>query len=202
VPQHGSTRQGIPLTVPFDLPSFTLNRLTIGAFNWLFYHKQLRADASTQLHFEPYLYPLDKVHHWNRIYGKRGFTQYQFAVPFAAGAEAIRECLRSCNDAGFGSFLSVLKAFGPQNEGLLSFPVEGLTLTLDLRISPPLFPILDRLDEIVVDHGGRVYLTKDVRLKRAMFDRVYPRADAFRSLRERLDPRRRIQSLQSRRLEI
>ena len=146
--------------------------------------------------------PLDKIHHWNRIYGKRGFTQYQFAVPFAAGAQAIRDCLTSCNNAGFASFLSVLKAFGPPNQGLLSFPIEGLTLTLDLPIRPSLFALLDRLDDIVVAHQGRVYLTKDARLNRAMFDRMYLRADEFRSLRETIDPHRRLQSLQSRRLAL
>ncbi len=190
------------LTVPFDLPSFTLNRLTIGAFNWLFYHKHRQRDARTRLHYEPYFYPLDVVHHWNRIYGRRGFTQYQFAVPFVAGSAAIAAVLQACNRAGYGSFLSVLKAFGPKNSGLLSFPIEGLTLTLDLPIRDGVFALLDQLDAIVVDHGGRVYLTKDVRLGRRMFDRMYPEADAFRAVRETIDPHRRLQSLQSRRLEL
>jgi len=190
------------LTVPFDLPSFALNRLTIGTFNWLFYHKQLGTDSARTLHYEPYFYPLDKIHHWNRIYGKRGFTQYQFVVPFAGGHEAIQSVLAACNRAGFGSFLSVLKTFGAANRGLLSFPMEGLTLTLDFPIKPLLFPLLDRLDAIVEAHGGQVYLTKDVRLPQAAFERMYAHADAFRAIRQQLDPEKRIQSLQSRRLGI
>jgi FAD/FMN-containing dehydrogenase len=190
------------LTIPLDFPTFALNTWSIGAFNQLFYHKNLRQDATTLLHYNPYFYPLDAIHQWNKIYGKRGFTQYQFVVPFAAGEEAIRRVLLRCKAAGFASFLSVLKAFGAGNLSPLSFPMAGLTLTLDFPISAALFPFLDELDSIVLAYGGRVYLTKDVRIGRETLEKMYPRIDEFRALRQQLDPQQRIQSLQSRRLGL
>ena len=190
------------LRVPFDLPSRTLNRATISAFNWLFFHRHPAGESTKSLHYEPYFYPLDAVADWNRIYGRRGFTQYQLAVPFSHGERVIPAVLEACHRSGFSSFLSVLKAFGAQGQGLLSFPIEGLTLTLDLPIRDDLFPLLNRLDALVIEAGGRVYLTKDVRLDRVAFDRMYPRADSFREMRSRLDPFGRFQSLQSRRLGL
>ncbi len=188
--------------VPFNLPSRSLNRLTISAFNWAFYHRHPAGESFKSLHYEPYFYPLDILTDWNRIYGKAGFTQYQFVVPTEAATYVMPEVLSTCHDAGFSSFLSVLKAFGRAGEGLLSFPTEGFTLTLDLPIRGTLFRLLDRLDAIIVDAGGRVYLTKDVRLARETFDRMYQRADEFRQLRAEIDPSRKFQSLQSRRLGL
>jgi FAD/FMN-containing dehydrogenase len=189
------------LSVPVYLPAFTLNRLSIGAFNALYYAKQLRRVQTGLSSYEPFFYPLDAIHHWNRIYGRRGFTQYQFVVPKAAGQAAIREVLDTVRTAGFGSFLSVLKLFGPQT-GMMAFPMEGYTLTLDFPISRALFPMLDRLDALVAGYGGRVYLTKDVRLGPEMLARMYPRLAEFKAILLRLDPEGRIRSLQSDRLKI
>ncbi|GAB4406610.1 MAG: FAD-binding oxidoreductase [Bacteroidia bacterium] len=190
------------LTVPFDLPPFVLNNTSIRLFNQLYYHKQRARTVQRLVEYDPFFYPLDVIHHWNRIYGRRGFTQYQLVVPRAAGQQALPHILREIVGAGFGSFLSVLKLFGPQGSGLLSFPMEGYTLTLDFPITRRLFPFLDHLDHLVADYGGRVYLTKDVRLPAAMMARMYPRLPEFRAVLAQLDPDRRVRSLQSERLAL
>jgi decaprenylphospho-beta-D-ribofuranose 2-oxidase len=190
------------LSIPLDLPSFSLNKLTIAAFNFLYYHKQFRAHKHLIGSYEPFFYPLDVIHHWNRIYGKRGFTQYQLVIPNEAGPTAIPTILNKAKAAGFGSFLAVLKQLGPASEGLISFPMPGLTLTLDFPIRQKLFPLLDELDHIVADLGGRVYLTKDVRLGAEMFRRMYPRHKAFTEVLRKYDPEGKVQSLQSRRLGL
>ncbi|TAE50726.1 MAG: FAD-binding oxidoreductase [Bacteroidetes bacterium] len=190
------------ITVPFDLPSFTLNSLSIRAFNALYYGKQFSPRSSALSDYDSYFYPLDVIHHWNRIYGRRGFTQYQFVVPKAAGKAGIREVLERVQKAGMGSFLSVLKLFGPEEEGWLSFPMEGYTLTLDFPISQKLFPFLDELDQVVAGYGGRVYLTKDVRLGEEMFRQMYPRQEAFYDLICQLDPEGHIYSQQADRLGL
>ncbi|RMG67292.1 MAG: FAD-binding oxidoreductase [Bacteroidetes bacterium] len=192
----------LPLTVPFHLPGFSLNRYTIGFFNTVFYHKQRQREVRQLSTYENYFYPLDFIHHWNRIYGRRGFTQYQFVVPREAGSEVLPLILDRIRSAGLGSFLAVLKQFGPPDEGYLSFPMPGYTLALDFPLTRWLFPFLEELDAIIASYGGRVYLTKDVRLKPEMLGRMYPQLDVFRSVLQRLDPAGKVQSLQSRRLGI
>jgi decaprenylphospho-beta-D-ribofuranose 2-oxidase len=187
------------ITIPFNFPNFTLNPLTIKAFNFLYYHKQLKKEVKQLAHYEGFFYPLDMLNHWNRIYGKRGFTQYQFAIPRENGKQGMTDILNRIVKQGLGSFLAVLKAFGPQ-EGMMSFPMEGYTLALDFPITQTLFPFLDELDKMVADLGGRVYLTKDVRMKREMLAKTYPHLDEFEALLKELDPQQQIRSLQSERL--
>ena len=117
-----------PLTIPMDAPAQLLNPLSIKAFNTLYYGKVLQAEQSRRTTFETYFYPLDQMLHWNRLYGKPGFLQYQFVIPTATGREGMRRILEEITASGQGSFLAVLKAFGKQNNNLLSFPVEGYTL--------------------------------------------------------------------------
>lgn len=191
----------LKLTVPFYLPSFTLNHITISLFNWGIYHKQFAKETNFIQDYDSFFYPLDVIHHWNRIYGKRGFTQYQFVIPKAAGYEGMKKIMEVVVKAGMASFLAVLKTFGKQ-DGLLSFPMEGYTLTLDFPISPKLFPILDTLDEIVASYGGRIYLTKDVRLSAEMFAKMYPNLPEFQRILAKIDPHHAIESLQSQRLKI
>ncbi|MEM6348969.1 MAG: FAD-binding oxidoreductase [Bacteroidota bacterium] len=190
------------ISVPFPLPGFTLNKFTIGAFNTLYYHKQRRSHVASITDYDTFFYPLDFIHHWNRIYGKRGFTQYQLVIPREAGKEGLLKVLHKARAAGFGSFLAVLKLLGPSSDGILSFPMEGYTLTLDFPITKRLFPLLNELDAIVVDHGGRVYLAKDVRLGAETFRKMYPRWEEFVKIRQKLDPQGLMHSLQSQRLEI
>ncbi len=190
------------LKVPMDAPGFALNHFTVAAFNTLYYQRVRRKLTQHRVHYAPYFYPLDAVGEWNRLYGKRGFLQYQCVIPKAAGLEGMRGILGAIADSGLASFLAVLKAFGKGNDNLLSFPMEGYTLALDFAMHPRLLPLLDRLDAMVLDHGGRIYLTKDARMSPETFRRGYPRLDEFLEVRAAHGADRRFHSLQSRRLEI
>jgi FAD/FMN-containing dehydrogenase len=195
-------KHGKPLAVPFDMPGFLLNRYSVTAFNALYYHRVRKRRSERVVHFEPFFYPLDSIHDWNRIYGKGGFTQYQFVIPKEAGSAGMTAVLNRIAQSGRGSFLAVLKAFGKGNDNYLSFPMEGYTLALDFKIDPGLFPFLEELDRIVLDHGGRLYLAKDVRMSEATFKRGYPRWEAFQGVRRRYGADRIFRSLQSDRLGL
>lgn len=172
--------KGLPqLDVPFMFPNFALNKLTMQAFNFAYYHKMLKQELTHITDYNTFFYPLDAVDNWNRIYGKRGFTQYQFVLPRAAGREGLREILTRIAQSGMGSFLAVLKLFGRQDD-FISFPMEGYTLALDFPIRRGLFEFFGELDRMVADYGGRLYLTKDVRMEREMFFKTYRNAEAFK----------------------
>lgn len=188
------------LAVPFEFPGFFLNTLTVRAFNGVYYGKTSSRERIVR--YEPFFYPLDGVHNWSRIYGKRGFVQYQLVLPKASGKEGLKKILERTASKGFGSFLAVLKLFGKEDAPYLSFAKEGYTLALDFPITPPLFGELDDLDSIVMDYGGRLYPTKDSRMKKEMFRAGYPQRDKFMEIRSAVDPHRRFESLQSRRLGI
>ncbi|GHO45523.1 FAD-linked oxidase [Ktedonospora formicarum] len=177
----------LPLAVPFDFPSFTLNRLTIRAFNLAYYNKQLVKRVHKIEHYDPFFYPLDAIHTWNRMYGKRGFFQYQFVIPFEGGYDAMAEIMREINHSGEGSFLTVLKSFGDvRSPGMLSFPRPGLTLALDFaNHGSKTFRLLDRLDALVNAAGGHIYPAKDARMHPEDFQRYFP---AGRSLNTILIP--------------
>ena len=189
-------------SVPFSFPGFVLNRYSASAFNHLYYHKQPVHVESRLTTVDAFFYPLDQVAHWNRVYGSRGFLQYQMVIPRAAGPSGLRRILEKSADCGAGSFLAVLKLFGPQNENVLSFPMEGYTLALDFKVRDDIFPVLKELDRIVLDHGGRLYLAKDARMPREVFRKGYPRWEEFAALREKYGMSGKFQSLQSKRLGI
>ncbi|MDB4286036.1 FAD-binding oxidoreductase [bacterium] len=189
------------LNIPINFPNFALNPLTVRMFNFAYYNKQFKKEVHSIQHYEPFFYPLDALNNWNRIYGKRGFTQYQFAIPPENGREGMHDILGRISKAGLGSFLAVLKTFGPQS-GMMAFPVKGYTLALDFAITKKLFPFLDELDKVVESYGGRVYLTKDVRLKPDTLARMYPQLPEFKALLDRLDPGQTIRSMQSERLGL
>lgn len=193
--------QKLKLTVPFYFPSFTLNPLTVRAFNFAYYHKQRKKLVEKLVDYDSFFYPLDAIHHWNRIYGKKGFTQYQLVVPKEAGAKAIPEVLDRARQANFGSFLSVLKLFGHQ-EGMMNFPMRGYTLTLDFPISTRLMNFLPELDALVEHYGGRVYLTKDVRMSPEMLARTYPGLEDFKQVLAKVNPDAKVDSLLARRLHL
>jgi FAD/FMN-containing dehydrogenase len=185
------------LRVPLDFPSWALNRWSVAAFNELYWR---RARPGTALvDYDTYFYPLDAILEWNRIYGRAGFVQYQCVLPKAASAAGLTALLTRISRAGAGSFLSVLKLFGAQH-GILSFPMEGFTLALDVPANPRTFALLTELDAIVADHGGRLYLAKDARMGAELFRRSYPHLAEFQALRARLDPGQKFWSVQSRRL--
>jgi len=190
------------LVLPVDLPRWTFNQATVGLFNYLYYHLQRAPVRKRVSHLLDYFYPLDSIGHWNKMYGRRGFTQYQFVIPKEASYQGLRSVLDRISQAGLGSFLVVLKLLGPANDNCLSFPLEGYTLALDFQIQGRLFPLLEELDRVVLDHGGRIYLAKDVRMSRQTFRQGYPRWAEFTALRERLGAGAKLASLQSKRLGV
>lgn len=198
----GDYRPARRLSVPCDCPSFLLNRFSVRAFNQLYYGRIKTPVERRQVAIDSFFYPLDAIDRWNRIYGRGGFTQYQFILPKAAGATGLREILGRIAASGKGSFLAVLKLYGPANANYLSFPLEGYSLALDFKIEPDLFPLLDRLDEVVLACGGRIYLTKDVRVGRETFARGYPDLERFLQVREAYRLKDVFQSLQAQRLGL
>ena len=149
-------------TIPFYFPSWMLNSFTIKIFNWLYYNKQTKKSVEGFVHYEPFFYPLDVINEWNKIYGKKGFIQYQMVIPKEKGKEGMRKILETIADSGNGSFLAVLKLFGKNNpKAYNSFPMEGYTLALDFKVNDKLKSLVEELDKIVEEFGGRIYLTKD-----------------------------------------
>jgi len=182
-----ATDKSSGLAVPFDFPGFALNGLSIRAFNWLYYHKQTRAVIENAVDYEPFFYPLDAVADWNRIYGKRGFFQYQCVVPQKDGAP-IRDILTAIAKSGQGSFLAVLKVMGDKpSPGMMSFPRAGVTLALDFpNKGARTQELFARLDTIVREAGGRLYSAKDACMTAANFQRYYPDWTEFA---KHIDPR-------------
>ena len=190
------------LAIPFDFPSFVLNKLTIKAFNSMYYRIHPK-DSHKLVGYESFYYPLDAIHQWNRMYGKRGFVQYQAVFPPETCHEGLKEMLERLSGSNRSSFLAVLKSSGEQNEGLLSFPKKGYTLALDIPITDEsLFPFLRSMDELVLKHGGRVYLAKDSTLSPEHFREMYPRYKEFQAIRNRVDPNGIFSSSMARRLKI
>ena len=191
----------LSLSIPFPFPPFVLSNVTIKAFNITYYAKHRHLQRSI-IPYEPFFYPLDSISHWNRMYGSRGFLQYQFVLPLESSFEGLKEVLELISKAKRGSFLAVLKLFGEQGPGLLSFPMRGYTLALDFPLEPSLFPFLDRLDEVVLKWGGRLYMAKDARMKSRMLNRGYPQVEEFRQVLQQVDPERKFRSFLSQRVEL
>ena len=189
------------LAVPFTLPGFVLNPLTVRAFNAFYHSSQSRHAGTRVIDYDEFFYPLDKIGSWNRIYGRRGFTQYQAVFPVETSRAGLQELLEHISGSGQGSFLAVLKQFGPATR-FISFPRAGYTLALDFPITDRNLRLFEELDRIVLKHGGRLYLAKDCRMSRAMFDAGYANADAFRARIRTWDPDGRLGSLQSKRLGL
>jgi decaprenylphospho-beta-D-ribofuranose 2-oxidase len=174
------------LSVPFDLPSFTLNPLSIRLVNAVMKHMLVNKPAFD--HYDPFFFPLDMIEHWNRGYGRRGFAQYQFVVPFEDGARRLRELLTVIMSSGQLPFLNVLKRFGPESEGLLSFPRAGYTFAIDFPVRKNLGGLIKRLDAMVLDAGGRIYLGKDAFVDAPTFRAMYPRVPQWLQAKRKYDP--------------
>jgi decaprenylphospho-beta-D-ribofuranose 2-oxidase len=186
---------------PRSVPGGILNRASILAFNELWYRRHRRRRDELQS-IARFFYPLDLVEGWNRMYGPRGFLQWQCLLPFGA-EDVLREIVEALAGHRAPSFLAVLKYFGAADPGPLSFPGPGWTLALDVPATDvTLAPLLDRLDERVAEAGGRIYLAKDSRLRPELLPAMYPRIGEWRAVRDRLDPDRRMASDLARRLRL
>lgn len=174
------------LSVPFDFPSWALNRTTMRLFNELYYRKQLRRHVTGLIDYEPFFYPLDSILHWNRIYGKRGFLQFQCVIPWRYGREGILVILEAITASGLASFLAVLKVMGDiPSVGMMSFPQPGITLALDIAIIPETtFPLFERLGEMTRELGGRLYPAKDACMTSAQFRSFYPQWQEFATYKD------------------
>jgi FAD/FMN-containing dehydrogenase len=174
------------LSVPFLPPFSLINRFTLKAFNSAYFHLKRQQTNRQIMHYDSFLYPLDHVQHWNRIYGPKGFFQYQSVVPREVGYEAIQAMLNEIARFGEGSFLAVLKTFGARESlGMLSFPRQGVTLALDFpNRGKPTLSLFERLDTIISQAAGRIYPAKDARMPKALFEAGYPRVTEFQNYRD------------------
>ena len=189
------------ISIPFDFPSFALNSFSIKAFNAIYYNIHPKNEKKI-VDYEKFFYPLDSILHWNRMYGKRGFIQYQVVFPLESCQAGLTKMLERLSESKRSSFLAVLKSSGDENQGLLSFPKRGFTLALDIPYDDSLFDFLKSLDELVISYGGRVYLAKDSTLSPEHFKVMYPKVNEFRRIKEKIDPNHLFSSSMARRLGI
>ncbi|MBB4857432.1 FAD/FMN-containing dehydrogenase [Novosphingobium chloroacetimidivorans] len=187
--------------VPLDFPSFALNSVSVRAFNTLYYANGRRQAGSALIDYDSYFYPLDAILEWNRIYGRKGFAQFQCVIPLAASMAGLTALLGAIARSGQGSFLAVLKRMGAQ-ESRFSFPMEGYTLALDFPMRQDTPALFAELEAIAIDHGGRFYLAKDSLLTPERLRRSDGRTAAFTRMREASGADARFRSLQSERLRL
>ena len=188
-------------SVPFATPSALLNSVTMKAFNTAYWLKS-KHNLSQVMPLMPYFYPLDVLSEWNKLYGKKGFLQFQCVLPKSDGVANMRNLLTEISNSGKGSFLAVLKQFGSANQNLLSFPIEGYTLALDFKFSVSTIKMLSKLEDMVVDMGGRLYLTKDAVMQEKTFKVTYPNWEKFEEVREQYGAIGKFSSTQSKRLGL
>lgn len=191
-----------PRRVPVDFPGAALNPLSVRAFNEVYYRRVPAAGRQRRLPYGRFLYPLDALLDWNRIYGRRGFYQFQCVLPDAEASMGLRSLLEAVSAARGASFLAVLKTLGGEGRGYLSFPKRGYTLALDFPRRPGVEELMGRLERLTLDHGGRIYLAKDACLSASGFAAMYPKLADFRDVLREIDPQRRLVSDMARRLCI
>ena len=188
--------------LPFVFPEFAVSRLTVSAFNSFYYGIHPSTMRRRVEHPETFFYPLDAVRHWNRVYGRRGFTQYQCVIPDSAGPEGVKSFVGLLRKTGGSSMVSVIKDCGDEGEGLLSFPMRGTTVAADFPARDHVQSIIDILNAHLIELGGRIYLTKDRYTRAADYRRMDKRIDAFLTVKKKYDPMGRLRSAQSARLEL
>ncbi len=187
------------LSIPFNVPAWVLVPTAVRLFNAAYWRHRGRKSAGL-VHPYAFFYPLDAIEHWTRLYGVRGFTQYQCVLPDSAGRDAVVRLLDMLARQGGASFLTVIKDCGAEGVGLLSFPRPGVSVAIDLPMADDTQSIVDALNEVVIAEGGRVYLAKDALTRADHFRAMEPRLDAFLAVRRQWDPEGRIRSAQSLRL--
>lgn len=188
--------------MPVDLPELAFNSWTIGLFNQLYFHRIPARGRERRLDLAQFFYPLDAITDWNRMYGRRGFVQFQCVIPDAQARAALHQLLRAISSSGLASFLAVIKTLGRAGLGHLSFPTPGITLALDFPVRDSTAGLLARLHGITADHGGRIYLAKDSCLPAGLLPQMYPRLTQFRAVLTQVDPQRRMRSDMSNRLQL
>lgn len=187
--------------IPCLMPGLTLNRWVLKAFNRL-YRQVNKQDSTCTVHYEDFFFSLDKVQHWNRLYGKQGFVQYQCVIPHENGIEPLHQIITCIRAAKLDCYLAVLKKFGPANDNYLSFPIKGLSLALDFKANQRCFEIFKQLDEIIVNNDGRLYLSKDARQSAQTLAKTYSKLNQFTLLRQDYLAMKKFNSRQSMRLGI
>jgi decaprenylphospho-beta-D-ribofuranose 2-oxidase len=206
LPRHALSTTASPserrhASMPFYLPSFALNKASVTAFNTAYYWRQ--REGVSIVDYDRYFYPLDSIATWNKMYGRRGFIQYQALVPLKTARTGLVELLEVISKSGLSSFLAVLKRTGVSGIGMLSFPFPGYTLALDIpNHGASTLRLAGELDDILLRHGGRVYLAKDATVPAEKFAVMYPLLNQFRSVKSCLDPSYRLSSSLARRLGI
>jgi decaprenylphospho-beta-D-ribofuranose 2-oxidase len=188
--------------VPVDFPHFVLSPMSIRLFNTAYYHRVPARGRTRLTGYATFLYPLDAIRQWNRLYGRAGFQQFQCVVPFDRGDAALRALLDVIAASRRASFLAVLKRMGPGRAGFLSFPMAGYTLALDFPQRPGVAELYAQLCRITMDFGGRIYLAKDALLDAEMFRRMYGQFPDFARTRVAIDPAGSLQSDMCRRLRL
>ena len=191
----------INFTMPFHLPSWSLNNWTIKIFNSIYYWLNKRKKNNNLIDWDSYFYPLDKILEWNKMYGRKGFAQYQCVIPKENSRNGLLEILETMCETKTGSFLTVLKKFGPE-QGKFSFPMDGYTIAMDFPINNKTLSLMNRLDEITSKFGGRIYLAKDSRMSKETLFETEKRLKNFDNLRKKFDTKKKFESSQSTRLGI
>lgn len=187
---------------PIDAPGWLLNGMSVRAFNELYWRRVPAGGQQATVPYRQFLYPLDAIEGWNRMYGKQGFRQFQCVVPPGPGKATLRQLLETVAAAGNASFLAVLKVMGREGKGMLSFGMPGYSLALDIPAKPGSEELFARLERLTRDAGGRIYLAKDSLLSAEGFAAMYPRAEEFRAVRRRVDPGGRLSSDMARRIGL
>ncbi len=195
-------KASLKLNLPFFFPSFLLNSLTLKIMNTFLYRKVLSKESEQLISYDKFFFPLDGIYNWNRGYGKNGFIQYQFVLPIEKSLEGMKAILEKIASSGEGSFLTVLKRFGKQNNNMLSFPKEGYTLAIDFKNTKKVRKLLNELDELVLKYDGRFYLAKDSRVTKEIFESGYEKIELFRKFRKDHQLDGKFSSLQSQRLSL
>jgi FAD/FMN-containing dehydrogenase len=181
-------------------PGFVVNPLTMKLFNTAVYWAHWRRRVEAVVHPEPFFWPLDSIHHWNRGYGPRGFTQHQCVLPRSGGRDVAVRFLDLLTSRGGASSLCVIKDCGAEGKGVLSFPMPGISIALDIAVRDDTQALVDALNEFVIAEGGRIYLTKDAFTRAEHFAAMEPRLPRFQEIRRKWDPKLRLRSAQSVRL--
>jgi decaprenylphospho-beta-D-ribofuranose 2-oxidase len=190
------------LRIPIDFPSWILNRYSVAAFNELYFRRVPAGGRTRTVQLGRFLFPLDALLDWNRMYGRAGVYQFQCVVPHATAREALRRLMDRATRSGAASFLAVLKTLGRSGSGMLSFPMPGFSLALDFPRGPATAALIVGLHDIAIEHGGRVYLAKDATLTPERFRDMYPRVAEFTAVLRRIDPAGRMRSDMGRRLGL